>query len=74
MNMTMEKFDSGWIGLSLELNESEIDKLMIRLTELKNRNIGHFHIRNEDFSAETGIADLELSLSESDGIGNMSVE
>ena len=61
MNVKYEKFKSGWVGISLALSPDEIDLFIQRLTELKIGRIGHFHVRNEDFSAEEGISDIEIT-------------
>ena len=70
----IEKFDSGWVGISLELTASDIDKLIHRLGDLLNRRIGHFHLRTDDFSMDVGVADIELSLAADESSSNMSVE
>jgi hypothetical protein len=74
MDAKLEKFDSGWVGLSLTLDVSEIEALMIRLQKLSSGEIGHFHIRNDDFSAEEGVADIEISMSADMGHGSLSIE
>jgi len=70
----VEKFESGWIGLSLALTKSQIDSLIARLCELKEEKIGHFHIRSDDFSPEIGIADIELSLNTNGSPANMTID
>ena len=61
MNVTLENFDSGWVGLSIALGRSEIDVLIQRLNDLKSDKLGHFHFRCDDFSAAEGVADIEIT-------------
>ena len=61
MNVKLEKFDSGWIGISLALTTEDIDSLLQRLNLLKLGELTHFHIRNDDFSRKEGVADIELT-------------
>ncbi len=68
-----EVYESKWIGISLELNPVEIDKLIERLTRLKSGGIGHFHFRTDNFLTEPRIADVEISMKESDNGDNMSI-
>ena len=74
MEAKLEKFDSGWVGLSLALNVSEIEALITRLRNLSSGDIGHFHIRNDDFSADEGVADIEISMIVDMGHGSLSIE
>ena len=59
MKATLDKFDSGWCSLSLEMTPDEIDVLIASLAQLKT-NSGHFHIRS-DFSGQPSIGDIEIS-------------
>lgn len=62
MNAKLEKFDSGWVGVSLALSTDEIELLLQRLASLKSGDITHFHLRSDDFSPCEGIADIEFCL------------
>ena len=66
MKSEVETFQSGWLGLRLIVNEEDIDELVHRLRSLKQREIGHFHIRRKDFSGAPNIADVEFSLNPGD--------
>ncbi len=70
----VEKFESGWFGVALELSSSDIERLIARLTELQKCSIGHFHIRTDAFSADIGIADIAISRCEDDSRVDMTVE
>ncbi len=43
MNAQVEKYDSGWVGLSFALSSDEIDVLVSRLMDLKSGALDHFH-------------------------------
>ncbi len=60
MNIIIDRFASGWVGLSLELCPDEIDNLISRLSSLKVGRCGHFHIRCNDMNDEPGVADMGL--------------
>lgn len=62
MNAKVDKFKSGWIGISLAFGDEEIEVLIRRLEALKAKEIAHFHLRNNDFSRNAGIADVEISM------------
>jgi len=74
MNTRLEKFDSGWVALSLALGEVEIDVLIRRLEELKSGELKHFHIRNDDFSLDEGVSDIEISIAGKGEQNNMMIE
>ena len=76
MQVKAEFFDSGWVGLSMDISLVEIDQLIQKLEMLKGGVIGHFHIRADDFSSGRGIADIELSLQSGnkDDLQNMTIE
>ena len=74
MNTKLEKFDSGWVGLSLALRAEEIDLLLRRLNELKSGDIKHFHFRNEDFESQEGVADIEITTIGEDEPSNMIID
>jgi hypothetical protein len=60
MDCNIEKFESGWIGASLELSTKEIEKLIERLEYLKNNPESHFHLHS-DYEGAPGIGDIEFS-------------
>ncbi len=62
MDTKLEKFNSGWVGVSIALSEEEIDVLIQKLNQLKNDQVKHFHFRNEDFNSEEGVADIEITM------------
>jgi hypothetical protein len=69
----IEKFESGWIGLSFAISIQEIDDLVSMLNLLKNGKIGHFHLRACDWSGKEGIADVEFSIKGENDNDNMIV-
>jgi hypothetical protein len=73
MKASLEKFESGWVGLSLGVRPAEIDTLIAKLEALRNGNLGHFHLRNDDLSGQPGLADVEISLM-GDEVDNLRVE
>ena len=66
MRATCNEFESGWIGITLELRPEEVDVMIDRLQSLKGGSIGHFHIVQEKWSGKTGIADIEVSINGGD--------
>ena len=64
MKADIEKFDSGWIGVSLSLAPHEIDLLVDRLKALRAGEVGHFHVRQNRWGPSPGVADIEFSLAE----------
>jgi len=72
MNVKLEKFDSGWVTLSIALGKEEIELLIRRLNELKSGGLGHFHFfRNDDCEAAEGVADIEITTIGEDEADNM---
>ncbi|WP_154662426.1 hypothetical protein [Solimonas flava] len=69
-----EKFNSGWIGLAVELTASDIERMIKKLSDLKDGRLQHFHWRTDDFSKNEGVADVEFSLGTHAGHGNMEIE
>ena len=74
MNTKFEKFDSGWVGLSLALSPKEIELLLRRLNELKVGEINHFHLRAEDFESDEGVADIEVTTIGEGETDNMTID
>ncbi|WP_145170667.1 hypothetical protein [Rubripirellula lacrimiformis] len=74
MNVVLEKFDSGWVGLSLALGRSEIDVLIQKLNELKSGELDHFHFRCDNFDASEGVADFEITTSGAGDVNNLIIE
>jgi hypothetical protein len=64
MKANVEKFESGWVSLQLHLNADEIEVLIARLRELKNKSISHFHIRQNNWTDIPSVSDIEFSLAE----------
>ena len=74
MNATIDRFESGWIALSISIDTDEVDALISRLQELKAGASAHFHIRNNDFDGVPGVADIELSMTGDGPRGSMVLE
>jgi hypothetical protein len=74
MNAKLDRFESGWVGLEFALSPAEIDVLIERLNELKKGSVGHFHFRTDDFSLETGVADVHIALIGPSESHNMQIE
>ena len=74
MNIKLEKFNSGWIGLSIAFSVEDIDVMIERLNDLKSGSIDHFHFRNNDFEADSGVADIEVTRATEGDHDNMIIE
>jgi hypothetical protein len=61
MNVRFEAFTSGWIGLIIALRPSDRDQMISLLKGLKEGEGDHFHLRATDFSANDGVADIEIA-------------
>ena len=73
MKTFIDRFESGWLGLSFSLGTDEIDKLIGRLNDLKAGKVDHFHFRG-DFDAETpGIGDVEISRKGPDDVDDLEI-
>lgn len=72
MKATLEDFNTGWLGLSLELTGREIDQLVEALTRIRASG-GHFHCRS-NWSGNPGIGDIEVSLCNSADSGSLTIE
>ncbi len=73
MNMKFERFESGWLDLSIALCADEIDELVSLLEGLKKGEVDHFHLRATDFSAKEGVADIEFTTQGEDEPDNMGI-
>lgn len=69
----IEDFETGWFGIFLRFSPEEIDRLVLSLQLVKNREIGHFHLFDDHVSEKSGIADIEISLKGEGEIDNMRV-
>ena len=74
MNAKLDKFKSGWVGFSLAFSKKEIELLLLRFDELTSGKINHFHLRNDDFSSDEGVADIEISLVGDNEENNMIID
>lgn len=74
MNTKLERFESGWLGISIALRDEEIDLLLRRLTQLKSGDIRHFHLRNDDFHSDEGVADIEITTIGEQEQDNMTID
>jgi len=61
MNIKTIRSSKGWDSISIEMTEDEIIKLICLLDSLRNNKKEHFHIRNNSFLADFGVADIEFS-------------
>lgn len=71
MRYAVDRFKSGWLGLSLALRPGEVDSLISLLESLKDGSCGHFHMAAKDYSGSKGIADIEFSLQGEEETDNM---
>ena len=74
MQVCRENFASGWIGLSMSLRPSEVDRLIELLSQLKNGHLDHLHIVQTRVETEPNVADVEISIDPESKDGNMSIE
>jgi hypothetical protein len=72
MHGEIENWKNGWYGVSLGLSISEIDRLIVLLTNLRNEPEQHFHI-SSDYAASEGLGDIELYVAEPSSLNNMHV-
>ncbi len=72
MKSEIEDFKTGWFGISLGLNNNEIENLIAKLRELKE-NKDHFHYRS-DFIGKEGIGDIEFYYTEEDIKNDLSLD
>jgi hypothetical protein len=61
MNIKTLRSSKGWDSISIEMTENEIIKLIFLLDSLRSSKKEHFHIRNDAFQADFGVADIEFS-------------
>lgn len=73
MKSGVEKFESGWVGLTFALGPDEIDRMIGLLGDLKKGQLGHFHFRCDDLSGTEGIADVEFSVKGAEEVDNLTV-
>lgn len=75
MHSKINKFDSGWSGITFSLKREEIDLMLTRLRELNEGKISHFHFRCDDFEQSTpNIADVEFSINTACKADDLSIE
>jgi hypothetical protein len=70
MKVEREDFESGWSDISVKLSRNEVDRAIELLRELKEGNIGHFHMasRHDD---DSRISDIEFSIAGEEEKHNM---
>jgi hypothetical protein len=73
MRCMFERFESGWVGVSLSLRPDEIDSLILQLESLKKGTKSHFHFRATSFSEKEGLADVEFSRQGESEVDNMAI-
>ena len=72
MKGAIDTFPSGWIGLSIGIKTSEIDRLIESIQELRISH-SHFHLRSE-FNGDPGIGDIEIYLLEDSESDNLTID
>ena len=72
MQAEIEKYKSGWYGLTLGLKTNEIEQLITALQNLKE-NKNHFHFRSE-FGGEDGVGDIEFYYQAEEQKSNLEIE
>jgi hypothetical protein len=72
MQIELEDFKTGWVGLRVGISEAEIPVLIERLRDLQ-RSRSHFHLRS-DFGGSGGVGDVEIFWTERDMPPNLSIE
>jgi hypothetical protein len=73
MNIEIEDFKTGWIGLKIGLKPEDIDNLIKRLELLKQGAEKHFHIFS-DYEGPIGVGDIELYVQGIDQADNLTLE
>ena len=74
MRSSIEDFKTGWYGVNIGLDETDIDKLIEFLQELKKDNSYHFHLFSTAFDSEKGgVADIQFSWKSESEISNMEI-
>ena len=72
MKGDIDTFPSGWIGLSIGIKNSEIDRLIESIQELRTSR-SHFHLRSE-FKEDSGIGDIEIYILEDSESDNLVID
>ena len=72
MRGEIENWNNGWYGVRLEVSVAEIDRLIGLLTNMRNDPEQHFHMTS-DYAGSGGLGDIEVSVSATNRISNMSV-
>ncbi|MEB1609345.1 hypothetical protein LZZ50_03995 [Xanthomonas arboricola] len=72
MHAELEDWKNGWHGLRLSLLPQEISRLIELLQDLQQDPEQHFHI-SSDYSAESGLGDIEISIATDSEQHNMSL-
>jgi len=57
-------YGTGWYGLLIQISESEIDILIQRLLQLKDKKDQHFHIFNNSKMGDGGVENIEFETQE----------
>ncbi len=73
MKVEIENFQTGWYGITLGVNENDIDRLIELLTYLKNNTDQHFHI-SSDYEGDGGVGDIEIYVQNEDEPDNMNIQ
>jgi hypothetical protein len=74
MKATVEKFESGWIGIALSLSPQDVEQLIGKLQALRQGDLGHFHVRQNLWGSTPGVADLEFSMEQAEEEAELSIE
>lgn len=70
MRTKLNDWKNGWFGVELSIRPEEIDRLIKLLQRIKDDPDQHFHI-SSDFTGESGIGDIEVSIQQTDEPSNM---
>jgi len=74
MKSSIEDFGTGWYGLSLGLDDDDIDKLIEFLQKLKSDGSYHFHMFSTEFDSEPGgVADIQFTKKTDNEESNMDI-
>ncbi len=62
-----------WFDIALALDPAEIEALIRCLRQLQCGELAHFHLTQTAWKGQSGIADIEFSLKDSEDQDNMQI-
>lgn len=66
MKIEVDNYQTGYVGLSIELSELDLKHLILSLQRLQSNELGHVHLRStfaqDCRDGEIQIGDVEISL------------